>query len=403
MNLERALLEEWMRKYYFQVEIDIGSSGVQDFSLAEIRRLLGLKVEELDALVFHDSQTLGGEGVREALADRWTGGKVERVMVPHGSTEANFLIMTALLEPGDEVVVLDPLYQQLYAIAKAKGCSLKRWRLRIEDGFRPSMEDLQLLITPETRMIVVNFPHNPTGVTLTREEQQALIRRAAEVGAYLVWDGAFTELTYETSPLPDPGLEYERAISMGTLSKAYGLPGLRLGWCLAAPDVLDRFVHLRDYTLLHLSPLTELIAERVIRHADLLVGLRLTSARANRDLLSRWMEASRELVEWVPPMGGVCCFPRIIPAIDVADFCERLAQKFRVLLVPGQCFGLPGHVRLGFGGSRESLEEGLSRLSEALHLELETRHQSLGRGGAGASTRTRPVVGSPEPHHGSTH
>ncbi|MCB1034054.1 MAG: capreomycidine synthase [Acidobacteria bacterium] len=366
MKFEKALLEDWMRKYYFEVDFDIGSSGVQDFSMAQIRELLGFSLEEIDAVVFHDSQTLGGEGVRKALANRWTDGDADRVMVTHGSTEANFLIMTGLLEAGDEVVVLEPFYQQLYAVAQAVGCRLSRWHLHYENGFRPDFEELRRLVTPSTRMVVVNFPHNPTGATLTREEQQELIEICREAGAYLVWDGAFAELTYGAPPLPDPVLEYEKAISMGTMSKAYGLPGLRVGWCLAAPEVLERFVLLRDYTLLHLSPLVELVAGKVFEQTHRLVGLRLEEAKANREVLSRWIAEHSELVEWVPPQGGVCAFPRLHEDLDVEAFCHRLAQDHRTLLVPGVCFRQPQHVRLGFGGSRENLEGGLARLSTCL-------------------------------------
>jgi aspartate/methionine/tyrosine aminotransferase len=215
-------------------------------------------------------------------------------------------------------------------------------------------------------MVVVNFPHNPTGAVVTLDQQRDLIDVAARVGAYLVWDVAFADLTYEKPPLPDPGLRYERAVSMGTLSKAYGLPGLRLGWCLAAPEVLARCVRLRDYLTLHLSPLVELLAQRAIERGDLLLEPRRAQAQENRAALGRWVEEHREHVEWVRPSGGVCAFPRLAGVSDVTAFCRRLAEEERVLLVPGSCFGFPRHVRLGFGGSRRSLEEGLRRLARAL-------------------------------------
>lgn len=130
-----ALLEDRMRDYYFAVDIDIGSSGVEDYSLSELRHLLGITAEDLDGIVFHDSRTLGGPEIRHAIAERWGGGQVERVIVTHGATEANFLVMNALLERDDEIVVLDPLYQQLYSIAETIGCRLVRWLLHFEDGF----------------------------------------------------------------------------------------------------------------------------------------------------------------------------------------------------------------------------------------------------------------------------
>jgi capreomycidine synthase len=365
-NLPVALLEEWMRQFYFDVDADIGSSGVADYSLAELRALLGIGTDELDAVVFHDSQTLGGTALRQALARRWTGGHVERVMVTHGSTEANFLVMNALLQPGDEVVVLDPVYPQLRAVAEAAGCRVREWALRPERGWRPDLEELEGLVSHRTRMLVVNFPHNPTGATLTPAEQAELLRIVSRAGAWLVWDGAFAEVTYDAPALPDPAQLYERAVSMGTLSKAYGLPGLRVGWCLADPAVLQRMVRLRDYLTLHLSPLVELLARRAVEGADRILAQRRAAARRNRAVVEAWIGAQDGAVTWTPPAGGVCGFPRLHALEHTDAFCRALAREHRVLLVPGSCFGAPGHVRLGFGGPAAALEAGLDRLSRAL-------------------------------------
>lgn len=360
-----ALLEEWMRAYYFKAEFDIGSSGVQSFSLGEIREMVGITQSELDNIVFDDSETLGGFGLRKAIAERYGNGDPERVIATHGSSEAIFLIMTALLNPGDEVVVLDPCYQQLFSIAESIGCRLKFWPLRFENGFIADVEAAKSLITANTRMVVVNFPHNPTGASITAEQQEELVKATAAVGAYLVWDAAFAEITYGSAPLPDP-VHYERCISMGTLSKSFGLPGLRVGWCLASPDVLERFAKLRDYTILALSPLVELIAQRTIEKAEVVVGERQRQANANLDILKMWCDEHREFVEWVPPRGGVCSFPRLRTISDVETFCHRLGRSYGVLLVPGNCFNKPFHVRLGFGGATPKLIEGLSRFSTLL-------------------------------------
>jgi capreomycidine synthase len=361
-----ALLEDWMRLYYFAVDADLGSSGVSDCSLAEIRALAGIGVEEMDAVVFHDSQTLGGPGVRRAVARRWAGGDADRVMVTHGSTEGIFLLMNALLRPGDEVVVLDPVYPGLGDVVRAMGCRLVPWTLRWENGWRPELDELEEAVSARTRMIVVNFPHNPTGATLTPAEQDALLAVAARAGAWLLWDGAFADLTYDAPPLPDPSPRYARAISLGTLSKGYGLPGLRVGWCLAAPEVLQRMTRVRDYTTLHLSPLVELIAERVVDAADRILEQKRAVARRNRQRVQRWMDEQGGAIGWTPPAGGVCGFPRLHEVADVEAFCHALAREQRVMLVPGTCFGTPGHARLGFGGPASALEDGLGRLAGAL-------------------------------------
>lgn len=367
MKLAPALLEMWMRQYYFDTELDIGSSGVRNFSLAEVRQLTGLRIEDLDAILFQDSQTLGGQGLRRAVADRWAHGKTERVMATHGSTDANFMIANALLSPGDEVVALDPSYQQLYGIAEAMGCRLKRWPLRAERGFRPDLEDARRVIGPGTRLVVVNFPHNPTGATLSAADQAELIQLVEEAGAYLIWDDAFGDLAWDAPPLFPPGSDSERAISMGTLSKAYGLPGLRVGWCIAAEEILERFVRIRDYTTLHLSPLVEKVAERAIANGDVLLRLRREEALENLAILEAWAEDHADRIGWVRPQGGVSVFIRFLDVADVEAFCHRLAREHKVLLVPGSCFHRPAYARLGFGCATAELEEGLARLSRLLN------------------------------------
>jgi capreomycidine synthase len=366
MEIAPALLEHWMRQYYFDTDIDLGSSGVESFSMSELRRLLDLSQSDLDQVVFDDSRTLGGPGLREAIGNRFAHGNPDRVMATHGSSEGIFLTMNALLRPGDEVITVSPVYPQLFAIAMSNGCKMKEWSLDFERGFVPDFKQLKGLITKQTRMLVVNYPHNPTGASLTLERQKELVEIAADAGSYLVWDGAFAEITYDQPPLPDPGAWYDRTITLGTLSKSYGLPGLRVGWCLASPDILQRFVELRDYITLHLSPLIELIAERVIKKADILLRARVEQSTNNLNILADWIERHREFVDWAPPKGGVCAFLRMPGGADVETFCHRLAREYRVLLVPGNCFGHPGFVRLGFGGSTPKFEEGLSRLSDLL-------------------------------------
>ncbi len=361
-----ALLENWLRDYYFTTEIDISGSGVEDFSLAEIRKHVGITQQELDNLVFHDSPSLGCMGLRQAIARNCGSTNPERVMATNGSSEAIFLVMNALLQPGDKVIVLDPSYHSLIHIAESIGCQIERWHLRFEQQFVPNIEELKSLVTPDTRMVIVNFPHNPTGVSVSVETQKEIIDIVASVEAYLVWDAAFAELTHTNPPLPDASLLYDKAISTGTLSKAYGLPGLRVGWCLASTEVLERCVQLRDYTTLALSPLVELIAQRVIQKADNLLNIRLPQIRTNLEIVAEWVDQNKEFVKWVRPQGGVTTFLYFPDIPDIETFCHYLVNSCGVLVVPGTCFYHPNYVRLGFGGSTVKLKEGLSRISTLL-------------------------------------
>jgi capreomycidine synthase len=367
MDLAIARLEAWMRDYYHKVDHDIGSSGVRDLSMAELRELCGFELSDLDPMVFHDSESYGGPGLRGALADRWTGGDVDRMMVTHGSSEAIYLVMELVLRPGDEVIVVDPAYQQLHDIAAGRGSRVTRWPLDARNGFAADLTRLRELAASRPAMIVVNFPHNPTGVSITPAEQKELIAIAAEADAWLVWDNAFGELTYTADPLPLPA-EYGKCIAFGTFSKSYGLAGLRVGWCLAPPELLARMALLRDYIALYVSPILEFFAEHAVRNADRIVALQREHATGNRRLLADWAAARPELVRYTPTDGGVTAFVEFPGQPDVVRSCRRLAEEHRVLLVPGACFGdaYRDYARLGFGGTTAELTAGLSLLDRVL-------------------------------------
>ncbi|MFD1535409.1 capreomycidine synthase [Nonomuraea guangzhouensis] len=366
MKLRSAPLEDWLRDYYFQAEIDISSSGVQPYSMSELRAIAGISREEIDDLVFDDGYSLGAPEVRSAVAALEPGADPGKVMTTNGSGEAISLVMMALLRPGDEVIVVAPGYHLLVEYAIALGCTTKVWRLAEERGWQASLDELAALVTPQTRAIIVNFPQNPTGSTIGRAEMDALIALAGRVGAYVLWDAAFARLVYDGDPLPDISTRYERGIGFGTFSKAFGLPGLRFGWCLAPPEVLEDCVRIRDYSTLHVSPLVELLALRVLRNADAFVEPRLKQAAINREMVKQWAERHGDLLSLSLPAAGVAAFPRLLELDDTWDFCQELFQRHGVLVIPGACFDCPGHIRLGFGGPTDQLAQGLDRLAGAL-------------------------------------
>ncbi|MFI5916515.1 capreomycidine synthase [Dactylosporangium sp. NPDC051541] len=366
MRLRPAPLEDWLRDYYFTADIDISSSGVQTYTMAELRAKTGVRPEDLDRLTFDDGYSTGDPALRRLIADRFGDGDPGRVITANGSSEAISLVLSTLLGPGDEVVAVQPGYHLLVAYAEALGCTTRTWTLPAERGFRPAVADLEPLVSERTRAIVLNFPHNPTGAHLTEEELRQVVALAERAGAYVLWDGAFTSLVYDAPPLPPVSTLYERGIDFGTFSKAFGLPGLRFGWCVAPPSVIDGCVRIRDYTTLHVAPLIELLAGAVIEHAPAFLEPRLRQATSNRALLAEWAGEQGDRVELALPGGGVAAFPRLPGLADTRDFCDDLFKRHGVLVIPGACFGAPEHIRLGFGGATEQLTEGLERLGRAL-------------------------------------
>lgn len=225
-------------------------------------------------------------------------------MTTSGSGEAISLVLSALLQAGDEVVVVEPGYHLLSEYATALGCRISTWWLDPERDWRPDLDELASLVTPRTRAIIVNFPQNPTGATLTGTELHRLFAIADGVGAYVLWDGAFTDLTYDAPPLPSAPALYDRAVGFGTFSKAFGLPGLRFGWCVAPPALLTECVRIRDYTTLHVSPLVELLALGVLDNAQAFIRPRLEQAATGRATLLEWAAAHPDLVSSRPRPAG---------------------------------------------------------------------------------------------------
>ncbi|MGA5410366.1 capreomycidine synthase [Streptomyces lavendulocolor] len=367
------VLEEWYRRHLGPDIHDISSSGVHPYTFAEIRELCGIPAEDLDAVVMDDSVSQGGAGIRQAIADRYAGGDADRVLVTHGSSEAIALTLGTLLRAGDRVVVQQGIYHSLGHYPRAAGCDVAELpAAAVRDG-EIDEDVLEGLVTPGTAAVVVNFPHNPSGVTLSPQGLKALTERTAAAGATLVWDAATAEIAHRWDVLPDPAATRGDTISYGTFSKTFGLPGLRVGWAIAPPDIVPAVFPLRDRTTLFLSPLVELIAERAMRHADVLIGRRAAEARRNLAHLTEWMAEHEDLVRWTPPEGGVCALPVFRELERAADgpaaverFCLELLSRHRTLLVPGTAFGAPHGARLGFGGPEEDFRAGLAGLSEFL-------------------------------------
>lgn len=360
--LPKAALEHWMRDYYFDCEIDLGSSGVYAYDFGEVARLAGIQPDDLHKVVLDDSLTVGSLPLRQALADRYGNGDAESVMTANGSNEMLFHLLSTLLEAGDEVIALEPIYHALDAVAISKPCHIKRWNMPESEDFRVSLDELKRLVTEKTKLIAVNFPHNPTGVSITAEQQKQLIDIAESVDAFLVWDAAFDELV-SGEPLKNPFLSYHKAISVGTLSKCYGMPGLRVGWCFANKDVIQKSVGLRDYTTLYISPIIELIATKVIENADVFIGKRKMEVAENKAILKKWLTRHQGSVSWSVPQGGVSCLIQINGVGNMDDFCRSFADKYSVMLVPGSCFGKKTYARLGYGESTDKFVKGLEYLT----------------------------------------
>jgi len=281
--------------------------------------------------------------------------------VTTGAIEANFLLFNVLLDAGDHVVAPYPAYQQLYSVPRAIGCDVAQWRIRPENGFRYDVDELAQLITPKTKLIVLNTPHNPTGAMIPPDDLRRVYDLADRVGAFVLCDEAYRWLAVPggeefAPPVFDLG---ERGISVGTLSKPFGLPGLRVGWLAAPKEIAARCWSMRDYVSLSPGKLNDALAVLALAHREQIVARNSTIIAANLAAAQAWIDDSAGLLSWQPPRGGLLALLHYnleLPSLALAD---KLAQEYSVMLAPGSAFGYENYLRIGIGQRPEIFQAGL--------------------------------------------
>jgi aspartate/methionine/tyrosine aminotransferase len=264
------------------------------------------------------------------------------------------------------VVVQTPCYQSALSIPHTIGCNVSPWPCRFEERWEPDLDALDRMLGPRTKLLYVNTPHNPTGYQFAPAAFARLLRLAEERGVVVLCDEVYRELEHEPQTrLPAACDASETAISLGVLSKSYGLPGLRIGWvatrnerALAAMEVV------KDYTTICNSAPSEFLAALALRHREQILARNLAIVRHNLPLLDRFFAAHVDLFTWVRPIAGPICFPRVEGGVDVEAICRDVVEGCSVLLVPGTLYDVPGHIRIGFG--RQNMPEALAHLEAYL-------------------------------------
>ena len=332
--------------------------------------LLACSVDDLPGA--REALELGGDnddGYRplvEAIARRY-GVSGDMVATAPGASGANFLVFAALVGPGDEVLVERPGYDPLMGPARLLGAEVTRFDRRFEDGYRLDPDAVRRALTPRTRLVVVTNLHNPSGVICPDADLDEVGRLAERVGARVLVDEVY--LDSAAGPMRRPaGARAPVFITTSSLTKSYGLAGLRGGWVIAAPDVAERVRRVRDIVdgsgCFPGERLSVLAFEQIGRLAERARSILGPNGRLVEDFL-----ASRPNLECVRPDGGTVVFPRLRRVPDSAAFVDRLARELDTGVVPGAFFQAPAHVRIGFGGRAEVLAEGLARIGRALDAE----------------------------------
>ena len=361
-------IERYFAVHEFAVPYLLCASDVEPLSLKE---LLGHADDELreawEGLVLGYTETSGSPRLRREIAGVYDTLAADDTLAVVGASEALFVLFSALIRPGDHVVALWPAYQSLYDLARTQGAEVELVELRPEDGWALDLDRIAAAMRPETRAVVVNFPHNPTGMHPGAAAFDELVELVDRHGATLVCDEVYRGLEQDPARrLPAAADRSPRAVSVGVLSKSYALAGLRVGW-LATRDraLLEAATEVRDYTSLCSPAPSELLGVIALRAADALIERSRAIIAANLPLVDELMAAHAEQLDWVRPAAGSIGFPRYLGAGGIDAFNERLVAEQGVLLLPGRVYGYgEGRFRLGFG--RRNLPEAIAGLDRQL-------------------------------------
>ena len=370
MKLEPFAMERMQSTYENEVEFNLSESGVHPLS---VRELLD-DPADVDGLLDQPlvyTQSNGTRELRERIAGLYPGAASDHVQVTNGGSEANYVSTWRLVEPGDEVVLMVPNYMQTWGLARAFGGVVREWKLRPDPSqgrWFADPDDLRRLVNANTRLIIICTPNNPTGALITEQELDDICRIAGQHGAWVLSDEIYRGAERDGRESPSVWGRYERAIVTSGLSKAYGLPGLRIGWIVGPPDFTASTWSYHDYTTIAPGALSDRLARAALtpERRERLLNRTRRIVRENLVLLEEWLSAQPGGFKWIRPEAGAICYAQYHYDINSLELANRLRVEKSVLVVPGDHFGMDRHIRFGYGERPDYLKTGLARISTLL-------------------------------------
>ena len=367
MKLEPFEMERMQSTWENRVAHNLSESGVHPMTVEEV-----LATPEERAALLREPlvyiQSNGTEELRSAVARLHPGATADSVTVTNGTAEANFIAAWRLVEPGDEVVLILPNYMQLWGIVRAFGATVVPARLREETGWRLDADELHRVVGPRTRLIAVCNPNNPTGAILSEAERKEIVAAAGRHGAWILADEVYRGAERDGKETATLWGAYDRLLVTGGLSKAYGLPGLRIGWVVGPPSTVGELWGRKDYITISPGALSDRLARAALRpdvRARILGRTRGILA-ANYPVLEEWLAPRGDLFRLVPPRAGAIAYLRYAWRVNSTELVTRLREEQGVLIVPGDHFGMDGFLRVGFGNEPQDLRAGLQRIDAVL-------------------------------------
>ena len=368
MKIKAFAVEEWMNKYEDGAKYNIAETCVDSVSLDELFALTGEdKQAFLDAfcakrLTYGD--IFGRPEFKSGVCKLYKTVQPGDIVPTHGAAGANHHVFCSLISPGDRVISIMPTYQQLYSIPESIGAELAVMHLKQENGYLVDLDELRALVTPETKMICINNPNNPTGALMSGERLRAIVDIARSVGAYVLCDEVYRHLTQQDEWCESIADIYEKGISVSSMSKVFSLAGLRLGW-IACRDkaAVAAFLSHRDYNLISCGMFDEAVAALALRHSDVMLARNRGIVRDNLAILDEWIKAHPHFY-YTKPQAGTTALVYYDYDIPSYEFCTRMYHSAGAFVTPGDCFEQPKSMRIGYAYGKEALVKGLKAVSE---------------------------------------
>jgi aspartate/methionine/tyrosine aminotransferase len=366
MKLETFQMERMQSEWENRVPHNLSESGVHPMTVEELLEPSECLDLLRERLVYPQSN--GSEALRAAVAALYPGAEARNVVVTNGTAEANYISIWKLVEPGDEALMMLPNYMQIWGVVRGQGGTVVPWRLREEQGWAPDLDELSRLLTPRTRLVVVCNPNNPTGAVLARDAMSEIVARVARHGAWLLADEVYRGAEREGDETPSFWGSYERVLVTAGLSKAYALPGLRVGWVVGPADTIAELWGRKDYLTISPGALSDVLARKALRpdvRARVLARTRGV-LRANYPVVGDWARAHGDALRIVPPRAGAIAYARYAWPFNSTELVTRLRDEHGVLVVPGDHFGMDRFLRIGFGNEAADLRAGLARIDAGI-------------------------------------
>jgi aspartate/methionine/tyrosine aminotransferase len=366
MNLPPFKLERFFARYEFNTEYLLCSSDCEAMSIADVLALETGAADKFRQTWLGYTESQGHPALRKEISRIYESIRPEEILVHTGAEEAIFLFMLAALKQGDHVVVHAPHYQSLSEIAKWIGCDVSPWQAREENNWALDMDELKGLLRPDTKAIVINSPHNPTGFLMSHPDFEEVNRIVKEKDMLLFSDEVYRESEYDPAlRLPAACDLGDHAVSLGVTSKTYGLAGLRIGWIATKNrKIYEKMASLKDYTTICNPAPSEFLAEVALRNRQKLIARNLGIIKNNLEVIDDFFSRHSSLFSWVRPSAGSMGFPKLLTG-TIDEFCDNLVKKAGVLLLPGTLYDdSNNHFRIGLG--RKNLPQAVERLDKYL-------------------------------------